>query len=163
MLVEMRTVTQARRVAETTGCPLLPGKKPGSLSRRVDVGCDVEVHRSAIEAVSVLFELWDEGSPVASGWTVSAAKFEVEWPKDPSVIRSHFGARRRAYNWALAQLKADLDAKKADPTHQNVPWTLAGLRRQWNREKIDVAPWWAENSKECYSSGIADLVKALDN
>jgi putative transposase len=26
-----------------------------------------------------------------------------------------------------------------------------------------VASWWAENSKECYSAGIADVVAALDN
>ena len=39
---------------------------------------------------------------------------EVEWPTDPdraALVRSHFGARRKAFNWGLAQVKADLDAK----------------------------------------------------
>ncbi len=27
------------------------------------------------------------------------------------------GARRKAFNWGLAQVKADLDAKAADPAH----------------------------------------------
>ncbi|WP_298343917.1 IS607 family element RNA-guided endonuclease TnpB, partial [Ferrimicrobium sp.] len=40
-------------------------------------------------------------------------------------------------------------------------WTLEALRKQWNQEKNEVAPWWGENSKEAYSSGIADLVQAL--
>ena len=163
MLAEMRTAAQAQRVAEATGCRRLPGNEPGSLSPKVDVGCDLELHRPAIEAVSVLFKLWEDGSRAPSGWTMTAAKFEVEWPKDPSVVRSHFGARRKAYNWALGQVKADLDAKKTDPTHASVAWTLTALRKQWNHEKADVAPWWAENSKECYSSGISDLVEALDS
>ena len=164
MLVEMRTSGEAARVAVATGCRRLPGNEPGSLSRRLDVGDDLERYRSSIEEVSVLFKLFDGGgNPVRSGWTVTAAKFEVAWPDDPSVVRSHFGARRKAYNWALDRVKADLHAKKTDPTHASVAWNLAALRRRWNQEKADIAPWWAENSKECYSSGIADLVDALGN
>ena len=79
------------------------------------------------------------------------------------MVRSHFGARRFAYNWALGQVKADLDAKKQDPEHEPVPWSLPALRKRWNRDKPEVAPWWAENSKECYSAGIADLVRGLSN
>jgi putative transposase len=44
-----------------------------------------------------------------------------------------------------------------------VGWDLASLRKAWNRAKETVAPWWAENSKECYSSGLADLAQALTN
>ena len=33
----------------------------------------------------------------------------------------------------------------------------------WNRAQDEVAPWWAQNSKEAYSSGLADLARALDN
>jgi putative transposase len=79
------------------------------------------------------------------------------------VIRSHFGARRKAFNWGLAQVKADIDAAKADPRHDSVEWTQAALRKVWNRVKGEVAPWWEENSKEAYSSGLADLARALDN
>ena len=165
MLVEMRTAAQAERVAEVTGCRRLAGRQPGGLSRKVDVGDDLVLHRPAIEAVSVLLRCFEDagtGMEVPSGWTVTAAKFEVEWPADPGVVRSHFAARRKAYNWALGQVKADMDAKAANPSHESVAWTLPALRKQWNRDKHVVAPW-AENSKECYNSGIADLVKALDN
>ena len=112
----------------------------------------------------MLFKLSDgDGNPLPPGWTVTAAKFEVEWPKDPSVVRSHFGARHKADNWTLDQVKADLYAKKADPARESVAWTLTAPRKQWNQETADVALWWAENSKECYSSGIADLADALGN
>jgi hypothetical protein len=92
--------------------------------------------------------------------------FEVEWPGDErqrSRIRSHFGARRFAKNWAIALVKADLEAKKTNPDHASVPWTLHALRTCWNQEKHEVAPWWAENSKECYAAGIADAAAALDH
>jgi len=120
----------------------LPGKpdKNGAprLSRRVDVGADFEAHRAAVEAVSVLFELYDGdaerfiatgelGEHVPSGWTVTAAKFELEWPAEEeqrALVRSHFGARRFAFNWGLSQVKADLDAKAVDPTHESVGWDM---------------------------------------
>ena len=50
-----------------------------------------------------------------------------------------------------------------DPSHQSVGWDLGSLRTVWNRAKHSVAPWWADNSKEAYSSGLADLARALDN
>ncbi len=40
---------------------------------------------------------------------------------------------------------------------------MKSLRWAWNRAKDAVAPWWAENSKECYSSGLADLAPGLAN
>ena len=56
-----------------------------------------------------------------------------------------------------------MDAKKVDPSHVAVPWNLSDLRKAWNQAKAEVAPWWEDNSKECYSSGLADLVTALGN
>lgn len=125
----------------------------------------------------MLFELYDgdadsyvqtgsPGAPSPTGWTVTAAKFEVEWPAEPQragLVRSHFGARRKAFNWGLAKVKADLDAKAVDSEHESVGWDLSSLRWAWNRAKDEVAPWWAENSKEAYSSGLADLARALDS
>jgi putative transposase len=177
----MRTRARAAKVAELTGGMQLAGKpKPAgaqTLARYVDVGADFEAHRAAVESVSVLFELYDgdadsylaagsPGSQLPSGWMVTAAKFEVAWPCDEewaSLVRSHFGARRKAFNWGLDRVKADLDAGKADPGHASVGWDLGSLRKAWNRAKGEVAPWWAANSKECYSSGLADLAQALGN
>src|ERR1700726_838310 len=103
---------------------------------------------------------------IPDGWVARGFEFEVEWPGGAgavSKIWSHFGARRKAYNWALGQVKADLDARRADPGHVAVPWNLYALRKRWNAEKAVVAPWWAENSKEAYATGIADLCAALKN
>jgi putative transposase len=181
VIVGLRTNGQAAQVAELTGGARLPGKprKDGvvPLSRLVDVGPDFEVHRAAVESVSLLFKLHDgdaascaatgePGRAVPAGWTVTAAKFEVEWPGGPEaagLIRGHFGARRFAYNCGLAQVKADLDARKQDPGHPSVSWDLASLRKWWNGAKGDLAPWWAENSKEAYACGLADLATALGN
>ncbi len=165
MIVALRTTAQAARVAELTGGTLLYDDQGKSTSKvALD---DFDAHLKAVESVSVLFRCFDDdGTEVPSGWVLTGATFEVEWPREPerrSLIWSHFGARRFAKNWALAQVKADLDARKKDPSHASVPWTLEGLRKRWNEMKGEVAPWWAENSKECYSAGIADAVAALDN
>jgi putative transposase len=181
MIVRMRTVGQAARVAELTGGAHLSGKPRSDgtmkLSPLVDVGPDFEPHRLAVESVSVLFELYSGSAdgvaggagprrPIPTGWSVTAAKFEVQWPAENErrrLICSHFGARRKAFNWGLAQVKADLDAKTVDSAHESVDWDLGSLRKAWNRAKDQVAPWWADNSKEAYSSGLADLVQALSN
>ena len=99
------------------------------------------------------------------GWVARGWRFEVEptTPQQPSLIFRHFGARRFAYNWALAQVKANLDARTADPAVLPLAWTLPTLRKAWNQAKDEVAPWWPSCSKEAYACGIADLVQALQN
>ncbi|EQD72679.1 transposase, partial [mine drainage metagenome] len=101
---------------------------------------------------------------IPDGWVARGFSFEVEWPEDHEVassIRSQFGGRRYAFNWALGQAKADMDARKIVPAHESVPWNLYSLRKLWNAEKAAIAPWWAENSKEAYSTGIADLSRSM--
>jgi IS605 OrfB family transposase len=83
-------------------------------------------------------------------------------PRRRRALASHTGAHRRAYNWGLALVKQRLDARQVDATVR-VPWTLYELRREWNQAKEQVAPWWRENSKEAYSSGLDALAQALKN
>jgi putative transposase len=165
MIAVMRTKAQAQKVSDLTGGKVLLDE--GKPTRKVALAGDFEQYRDAVESVSVLFQLCnDTGEKVPTGWTVAGASFEVEWPKDQqsaSLVRSHFGARRVAYNWALAKVKSDLEARRTDPNHLSTPWTLEALRKQWNQEKNEVAPWWGDNSKEAYASGIADLVQSLSN
>ena len=102
MVVEMRTGGQAAKVAAVTGGKHLLAKsvKDGEtqMSRRVDVGSDFEAHREAVESVSVLFKLFrqqgEELAEVPSGWTVTGAKFEVEWPADPGSAYENTHGRR---------------------------------------------------------------------
>ncbi|HEX4701661.1 MAG TPA: IS607 family element RNA-guided endonuclease TnpB, partial [Pseudonocardiaceae bacterium] len=42
-------------------------------------------------------------------------------------------------------------------------WSAYSLRKTWNQAKDQVAPWWGENSKEAYASGLANLATGLGN
>ncbi|WP_440068157.1 IS607 family element RNA-guided endonuclease TnpB [Streptosporangium sp. OZ121] len=81
---------------------------------------------------------------------------------------------RFAFNWGLARIKAAMNQRAAEQSYDiademltEVPWSLYGLRRAWNTAentaKGDVAPWWAEHSKEAYTSGLDNLARALKN
>jgi putative transposase len=102
---------------------------------------------------------------IPDGWVMRGFRFEVEptTPEQPARIAQHFGGRRYAYNWALGQIKANLEARKADPAVPPLAWNFYALRKRWNQAKHQVAPWWPCASKEAYASGIADLVAALGN
>ncbi|HEX8133239.1 MAG TPA: IS607 family element RNA-guided endonuclease TnpB [Actinomycetes bacterium] len=83
-------------------------------------------------------------------------------PRQQGSLASHAGAARFAYNWGLELVTTRLDQHAAGESVE-VPWTLAELRREWNHTKHHVAPWWAENSKEAYNSGLDALARALKN
>ncbi len=83
-------------------------------------------------------------------------------PRQQRALSSATGGARFAYNWGLALVKERLDARAAGQD-VTAPWTLAALRREWNQAKHEVAPWWRENSKEAYSSGLDGLSRALGN
>jgi putative transposase len=103
---------------------------------------------------------------------VRAYRFALDpTPAQDADLRSHCGGQRFAYNWGLARVKANLDQRAAErsydlPAEQVTPslnWSAYGLRKDWNQAKNEVAAWWAENSKEAYSSGLANLATALKN
>jgi putative transposase len=83
-------------------------------------------------------------------------------PRQRQALASHCGAARLAYNWGLDLVSARLAQRQAGEDVE-VPWTLPELRREWNRARDQVAPWWAENSKEAYDSGLNGLARALKN
>jgi putative transposase len=83
-------------------------------------------------------------------------------PRQQGALASATGAARFAHNWGLELVKQRLD-ERGGGAQVEVPWTLAALRREWNRAKHQVAPWWADNSKECYSSGLDGLARGLKN
>ena len=89
-------------------------------------------------------------------------------PAQVRALASHCGAARKAFNEALAQVRRCLDQRDAERSYgvsgdllTEVPWTLPTLRRWWNLHKGELAPWWAENSKEAYSSGLDALARGL--
>jgi len=112
-----------------------------------------------------------------------AFRFELD-PNDHarSALASHAGAARYAYNWGRAMVIERRDAYRAlsvlalrqgasaeqtkawagELSASRAHWGLPALRREWNAAKAEVAPWWAENSKEAYNSGLDALARGLD-
>lgn len=83
-------------------------------------------------------------------------------------FRSHCGAQRFAYNWAVERLNAIRAQRAAEHSYglrsaELTPCSTYDLRRAWNAAKHERAPWWAENSKEAYSSGLANAATAFKN
>lgn len=79
---------------------------------------------------------------IPSGCIARGYRLEVEPTRreQPTRIARACGARRFADNWALGQVKANLGARKADPTVPPLPWNFYELRKRWNRAKHEVAP-----------------------
>ncbi|TDD68147.1 transposase [Actinomadura darangshiensis] len=92
-------------------------------------------------------------------------------PAQERALLRHAGAARVAYNWGLARVKATMDQRAAERSYgitgedltPVVSWSMYSLRKDWNRAKHQVAPWWAECSKEAYASGLTQLADALKN
>ena len=107
---------------------------------------------------------------VPDGWCVQAFRFTLDPTEDQAwSLARHFGARRKAYNWAVATLKADIEAWHATGVETAKP-SLQALRKRWNSVKNDVCVnaetgqvWWPECSKEAYADGIAGAVDAYWN
>jgi putative transposase len=94
---------------------------------------------------------------------IQAYRFALDpTPRQQGALASHCGAARHVYNWGLDLVRQRL-AQRAAGLDVEVPWTLPALRREWNHAKHQTAPWWRENSKEAYSSGLDALARALKN
>jgi Helix-turn-helix domain len=94
---------------------------------------------------------------------IQAYRFALDpTPRQQRSLASHAGAARFTYNWGLELVKTRLDQSQTDPSVV-VPWNLFDLQREWYRTKDQTAPWWSENSKEAYKSGLDGLARALKN
>ena len=85
-------------------------------------------------------------------------------PRQERLLESHAGAARFAYNAGLAHVRDMLERQ------EKPEWSYYALRRWWNANKDALAvsmetgkPWWPENSKESYNSGLESLADALRN
>ncbi|MFE3321276.1 IS607 family element RNA-guided endonuclease TnpB [Nocardia sp. NPDC059195] len=108
---------------------------------------------------------------VPDGWTVQAYRFALDpTPTQERAIRSHCGAARFAHNHMLALVKSVIGQRAAERSYgvsddeltPALGWSLAALRKTWNARKGAVAPWWSQNSKEAYNSGLDGLARGLD-
>jgi putative transposase len=107
---------------------------------------------------------------IPEGWTVPALRFTLDPTEEQArALARHFGARRKAYNWTVATLKADIEAWHATGLATEKP-SLRVLRKRWNSVKDEVCvnaetavAWWPECSKEAYADGIDGAVAAYWN
>ncbi|MDQ3107149.1 MAG: transposase [Actinomycetota bacterium] len=92
-------------------------------------------------------------------------------PSEERLLVSYCGARRFAYNWALATVKENLEVRRCERAHgvpeaeltPPVSWKATRLGTLWNEVKGVVAPWWREVTMHAFRSGIVDAAAALDN
>ena len=95
---------------------------------------------------------------------------------DPSAAQArdlerHAGAARFAFNWALAQVRANIGQRTAERSYgvdgedltASLGWNLPALRRAWNAAKSEIAPWWSECSKEAFNTGLDGVARSLKN
>ena len=124
------------------------------------------IFRFATVCVIVCYKFTDACD--VRGKEVSAMFEAVRVALDPTPaqerrLASHAGGARFAYNAMLAHVKGSIDRG------EKPEWSFWSLRKRWNAEKDTLAvdadgyPWWQENSKEAYSSGIEALAKGLSN
>lgn len=108
---------------------------------------------------------------IPEGWTAQAYRFALDpTPAQLRALASHAGAARFAHNHMLALVKAVMDQRAAERSY-DIPedwltpvlgWSLPALRKVWNQRKPSCAPWWSENSKEAYNTGLDGLARGLD-
>ncbi|MFI6263801.1 IS607 family element RNA-guided endonuclease TnpB [Micromonospora sp. NPDC051006] len=101
---------------------------------------------------------------------IQAYRFALDLtPAKERAVLAHAGAARLAYNWSLGRVRAVMDQRAAERTYgvaddQLTPWvswSLPSLRKAWNVAKGEVAPWWAECSKEAFNTGLDALARGL--
>ncbi|HEY3953891.1 MAG TPA: helix-turn-helix domain-containing protein, partial [Streptosporangiaceae bacterium] len=107
---------------------------------------------------------------VPDGWVAQAYRFALDpSPAQERAFRSHAGGARKAHNTMLAAVKAVMGQRQAERSYgiagkdltPPLGWSLAALRKEWNRRKPVAAPWWGVNSKEAYNTGLDGLARGL--
>jgi putative transposase len=91
-------------------------------------------------------------------------------PEQISMLRSHVGGSRFAYNAMLGLVKDNWDenrAKKEDGIEvAQDDWVSTshfGLLYLWAEHRDELAPWWSENGSSTYNDAAQRLSKAFTN
>jgi putative transposase len=85
---------------------------------------------------------------------------------DEAVLLRAAGARRFAFNWAVAKIQANHDEWAAQrdagvPPEERVrPLSFFTLAKQWTAEKAEVAPWAGEHSTWTFRYAIRSAAEA---
>jgi len=101
------------------------------------------------------------------GQIIQAFAFALDPTLEQSVqISRFFGARRKAFNWTLDQMKAELERYR-ETGESGTPPSFYSLRKRWNAQKNSVCVnaetgelWWSEVSKEVFADGVRGATDA---
>jgi len=110
--------------------------------------------------------------PAGSGLSLLAYRFALDpTPAQERGAAVPCGRGPGRVQLGLARVKVNLGQRAAEKSYgitgdkltPPLSWSLYSLRKDWNAAKDTVAPWWAECSKEAYSTGLDGLARALGN
>jgi putative transposase len=101
------------------------------------------------------------------GHIIQAFSFALEPTLEQSAqIARFFGARRKAFNWTLAAITADIEHYN-ETGESGTPPSFYSLRKRWNAAKDTVCvnaetveTWWPEVSKEVFADGVRGATDA---
>ncbi len=90
-------------------------------------------------------------------------------PAQERLLRSYAGAARRSHNWALDQVRQNLNTRLMERAAgvpdglltPSLSWSAYSLSKLWNGTKETEAPWWREVSMHAFRSGIRDAAAGL--
>ena len=92
-------------------------------------------------------------------------------PAEERLLWSYCGAARKAHNWVIGEVKANLATREAEraeglPEEHLTPalsWSAKSLSKRWNAVKDVEASWWREVSMHAFRSGISSAAAALES
>jgi len=101
------------------------------------------------------------------GQIIQAFTFALDpTPEQSAQVARFFGARRKAFNWTLLQMKGDLAHYHETGESTSAP-SFYSMRKRWNTQKNAVCVndetgqvWWPEVSKEVFADGVRGATDA---
>jgi putative transposase len=101
------------------------------------------------------------------GQIIQAFSFALDpTPEQAAQVARFFGARRKAFNWTLDQIKSDLE-RYHETGESTSPPSFYSMRKRWNAQKDTICVnaetgdvWWPEVSKEVFADGVRGATDA---
>jgi hypothetical protein len=126
-------------------------------------------HTAAAPCVSMIDDTSDTQA-ADGGHSTRAVEIVLDLsPSQERWLRSYVGSMRAAYNWALAEVRGNLQVR-ADERARGVPegeltpalsWSRASLTARWREVRDDVHPWHRDVSIHAFRTGLDNAALAL--
>ena len=118
---------------------------------------------------------WRQGRAMAGrrqpedGFTFQAFRFALDpTPAQVGMFFRFSGSRRKAHNWAVEQMQANIDAYRESGAESPYP-SFFTMKKAWNAAKPEVCvnaetgvQWWPEIHARAFYGGVRDACDAYD-